>query len=150
MIVKITSDHGGHEAKIKLAKHLKDNGYQVELFGSNDSSTSISYADVGIEFANEVKKSPEASNIKYVAFCGSGIGISIALNRFKYIRCARVSNEEEARLAKAHNNANILCMSGRLLDDKSVQNMFHAWEKVVFEEGRHIPRIEKLKEVGEE
>ncbi|AZZ65668.1 RpiB/LacA/LacB family sugar-phosphate isomerase [Metamycoplasma phocicerebrale] len=150
MNIKITSDHGGHDAKVELAKRLTNEGYKVQLYGSKDANTSISYADVAIDFAKELKKDPESNKTKYVAFCGSGIGISIALNRFKDIRCARVTNEEEAKLAKSHNNANILCMGGRLLDNDTIENIFHAWEKEAFEGGRHVVRINKLKETGQE
>ncbi|WP_330463411.1 RpiB/LacA/LacB family sugar-phosphate isomerase [Metamycoplasma gateae] len=148
--VKITSDHAGHEGKIELAKRLQEEGYEVELFGSKNSVESISYAEVGAEFAKEVKKDLNNDNTKFVAFCGSGIGISMALNRFKNIRCARVTNEEEARLSKAHNNSNILCMGGRLLDPSQVQNMFHTWENTEFEGGRHIARINRLDEIGQD
>ncbi|PYF42627.1 RpiB/LacA/LacB family sugar-phosphate isomerase [Metamycoplasma alkalescens] len=150
MKVKITSDHAGHDAKVELAKRLESEGYEVELFGSKDAKQSISYADVGIEFAKEAKKHIDDKNTKFVAFCGSGIGISMALNRYKNIRCAHVSSEEEARLSKAHNDANILCMGGRMLDAQKVEDMFHIWEKTEFEGGRHLERIKKLDEVGQD
>ncbi|MGX9358003.1 RpiB/LacA/LacB family sugar-phosphate isomerase [Mycoplasma sp. 773] len=149
-IVKITSDHAGHEAKIQLASELKKEGYKVELFGSTSSLLPVSYTDVGIEFAKETKRDLNKENTKLIAFCGSGIGISMALNRFKDIRCARVTNEEEARLSKAHNNSNILCMGGRLLKDNEILNMFHAWENAEFEGGRHLIRISKLGELGQD
>ncbi|ENY68567.1 Ribose-5-phosphate isomerase [Metamycoplasma auris 15026] len=150
MKIKITSDHAGHEAKMELARRLQKEGYEVETFGSMDPNTSISYADVGIEFAKEAKKHINEKDTKFVAFCGSGIGISIALNRFKNIRCARVSSKEEARLAKLHNDANILCMGGRLLEADAVEEMFHTWEHTEFEGGRHLARINKLDEVGQD
>ncbi|PWC08780.1 RpiB/LacA/LacB family sugar-phosphate isomerase [Mycoplasmopsis arginini] len=149
-IVKITSDHAGHNAKMELADRLENQGYQVELFGSKSESEPISYAEVGAEFAKEVKKDLNRDDTKFVAFCGSGIGISMALNRFKNIRCARVTNEEEARLSKAHNNSNILCMGGRLLSANEVENMFHTWENTEFEGGRHIARINRLDELGQD
>ncbi|PZW01494.1 RpiB/LacA/LacB family sugar-phosphate isomerase [Metamycoplasma auris] len=150
MKIKITSDHAGHEAKMELARRLETEGYEVETFGSKDATTSVSYADVGIEFAKEAKKHINEKDTKFVAFCGSGIGISIALNRFKHIRCARVSSEEEAKLAKLHNDANILCMGGRLLEPNKIEKIFHTWEQTEFEGGRHIPRINKLDEVGQD
>ncbi|WP_369085885.1 RpiB/LacA/LacB family sugar-phosphate isomerase [Metamycoplasma spumans] len=149
MKVKITSDHAGHLAKEELAKRLEKEGYEVELFGSTSPDKSVSYAEVGIEFAKELVQDKDSENTKYVAFCGSGIGISIALNRFKHVRCARVTNEEEAHLAKLHNDANVLCIGGRLVPADQVQRMFHEWEKTQFEGNRHIPRIAKLDEVGE-
>ncbi|WP_211333779.1 RpiB/LacA/LacB family sugar-phosphate isomerase [[Mycoplasma] falconis] len=147
--VKITSDHAGHQAKVELANRLEKEGYEVELFGSKSADISTSYADAGIEFAEELLKDKEKDNNLYVAFCGSGIGISIALNRFQHVRCARINNEEEARLAKLHNNANILCMGGRLNNSDEIENMFHTWEKTEYEGGRHQARIDRLDEVGQ-
>ncbi|WP_205852851.1 RpiB/LacA/LacB family sugar-phosphate isomerase [Mycoplasma phocoeninasale] len=149
MIVKITSDHAGYLAKEDLAKRLEAEGYTVELRGATSAEVPVSYSDMGIDFAKEIVKDNDP-NIKYVAFCGSGVGISIALNRFKKIRCARVTNVEEAKLAKLHNNANVLCMGGRLLESNNVEAMFHEWEKTEFEGNRHIPRVNKLDEVGED
>ncbi|BDX52897.1 RpiB/LacA/LacB family sugar-phosphate isomerase [Metamycoplasma equirhinis] len=149
MKVKITSDHGGHLAKIELAKRLQAKGYEVELRGSENSETSVSYSEIGINFAKEIIADNDFQNNRYVAFCGSGIGISIALNRFKKIRCARVANVQEAKLAKLHNNANVLCMGGRLLTSDEIEAIFNEWEKTQFEGNRHIPRINKLDEVGE-
>ncbi|TPR54274.1 RpiB/LacA/LacB family sugar-phosphate isomerase [Metamycoplasma neophronis] len=150
MKVKITSDHAGHLAKEELAKRLEKEGYDVELFGSTSADKSVSYAEVGIEFAKEILKDKDDENTKYVAFCGSGLGISMALNRFKHVRGARVTSEEDAHLAKLHNDANVLCMGGRMLESDQVENIFHEWENTQFEGNRHIPRINKLDEVGED
>lgn len=99
--------------------------------------------------AEELAKEYWPGNVTIVVNDRSGIGISIALNRFKKIRCARVTNDEEARLAKLHNNANILCFGGRLVTTEDALKMFHIWENTTFEGGRHIKRIETLETVGE-
>ncbi|AZG68612.1 RpiB/LacA/LacB family sugar-phosphate isomerase [Mycoplasma struthionis] len=148
--VKIVSDHAGHEAKVELAKRLTNEGYDVELYGSTSPDVSVSYSEVGIDFAKELLKDNDSETAKYVAFCGSGIGISIALNRFKHVRCARVTSVKEAELAKLHNDANILCMGGRLNSSDDIEAMFHKWETTKFEGNRHIPRINKLDEVGQD
>ncbi|AIU34163.1 RpiB/LacA/LacB family sugar-phosphate isomerase [Metamycoplasma hominis] len=150
--VKITSDHAGYDAKINLAKRLENEGYNVELFGSKTNNNSDSYADAAIELVNEIHKDgnpDENKNVKYVAFCGSGIGIEMTLNKFKGIRAARVTNENESHLAKLHNNANVLCMGGRLLEGNEVEKIFHSWENTEFEGGRHLERIKKLSSIGE-
>lgn len=116
--------------------------------GAKNGTDSVSYSEIGIDFAKKFLKDKNENNL-YVALCGSGIGISIALNRFKKIRCARVTNDEEARLAKLHNNANILCFGGRLVTTEDALKMFHIWENTTFEGGRHIKRIETLETVGE-
>ncbi|AWX69461.1 RpiB/LacA/LacB family sugar-phosphate isomerase [[Mycoplasma] anseris] len=149
MKVRIASDHAGCKMKEELAEELKKEGYEIELFGAQSDDNPISYADVGIEFAKAYINDEDKANTKYVAICGSGIGISIALNRFKKIRCARVDTPEEARLAKLHNDANILCFGGRLITKELALEMFHEWNNTNFEGNRHIPRILKLDEVGE-
>ncbi|ASI53761.1 RpiB/LacA/LacB family sugar-phosphate isomerase [Metamycoplasma hyosynoviae] len=147
--IYITSDHGGHSTKTKIIELLKQEGYEVKNFGSQDEETKLSYAEVGLEFANIFKKESKNSNNLFVALCGSGIGISIALNRFKQIRCARVTSEEEAKLAKLHNDANILCFGGRLMLAEEAIKLFHIWETTEYEGGRHESRIKVLSEHGE-
>ena len=146
--VYITSDHAGYDRKIEIAKELEKEGYKVILEGAKNGTDSVSYSEIGIDFAKKFLKDKNENNL-YVALCGSGIGISIALNRFKKIRCARVTNDEEAKLAKLHNNANILCFGGRLVTTEDALRMFHIWENTTFEGGRHIKRIETLETVGE-
>ena len=94
-------------------KILENEGYKVVIEGATNAETKTSYAEIGIQFAKQYIADKEKNKHLYVTLCGSGIGISIALNRFKTIICARVTSEEEARLAKLHNNANILCFGGR-------------------------------------
>ncbi|MDC8900848.1 RpiB/LacA/LacB family sugar-phosphate isomerase [Metamycoplasma hyosynoviae] len=147
--IYITSDHGGHSTKTKIIELLKQEGYEVKNFGSQDEEKKLSYAEVGLEFANIFKKESRNSNNLFIALCGSGIGISIALNRFKQIRCARVTSEEEAKLAKLHNNANILCFGGRLMSAEEAIKLFHIWETTEYEGGRHESRIKVLSEHGE-
>lgn len=148
-IVYITSDHGGFKTKYELSLLLEKEGYEVKLYGAKDAETSVSYSEIGIEFAKMFEKNKDSTHNYYIALCGSGIGISIALNRFKNIRCARVTNEEEARLSKLHNNANILCFGGRFVDSKEAFKMFDIWKNTTFEGGRHLSRIAKLEEIGE-
>lgn len=148
-IVYIASDHGGYDTKIGLAKLLEKDGYEIKLYGAQDKTNSVSYSEIGIEFAKLLTKNKDSEKNYYVALCGSGIGISIALNRFKNIRCARVTNEEEAKLAKMHNNANILCFGGRFINPEQAYKMFNVWENTTFEGGRHVARIAKLEEIGE-
>lgn len=147
--VYLTSDHAGYDTKIVIAKILENEGYKVVIEGATNAETKTSYAEIGIQFAKQYIADKEKNKHLYVALCGSGIGISIALNRFKTIICARVTSEEEARLAKLHNNANILCFGGRLINAKDAVKMFHIWETTEYEGGRHDSRIETLNTVGE-
>ena len=147
--VYLTSDHAGYDTKIEIAKILENEGYKVVIEGATNAETKTSYAEIGIQFAKQYIADKEKNKHLYVALCGSGIGISIALNRFKTIICARVTSEEEARLAKLHNNANILCFGGRLINAKDAVRMLHMWETTEYEGGRHNARIETLDSVGE-
>lgn len=133
-----------------MAQILTNEGYEVEILGAQSDEIPYSYAEAGIEFANIYLNDKEHDDIKYIALCGSGIGISIALNRYKHIRAARVTNVNDAKLAKLHNNANILVMGGRITTTENAIEMFHEWEKTEFEGGRHIPRINKIDEIGED
>ncbi|ACF07425.1 Ribose 5-phosphate isomerase B [Metamycoplasma arthritidis] len=146
----ITSDHAGHKMKMDLADKLRREGYVVETRGSSNEDETLSYSEVGIEFANEYLHDPQRDEKQFIALCGSGIGISTSLNRFKQIRCARVTNSEEARLARLHNNANILSFGGRLISLDQAYEIFKQWEATEFEGGRHIFRVLKLDEVGQD
>lgn len=147
--VYLTSDHAGYDTKIEIAKILENEGYKVVIEGAINAETKTSYAEIGIQFAKQYIADKDKDKHLYVALCGSGIGISIALNRFKQIRCARVTDIEEAKLAKLHNNANILCFGGRLVNAEDAVKMFHMWETTEYEGGRHNARIETLDSVGE-
>ncbi|AWX42505.1 Ribose-5-phosphate isomerase B (Phosphoriboisomerase B) [Metamycoplasma cloacale] len=150
MKVRIASDHAGCQMKDQLAEKLRKEGYEVELFGATSGDTPVSYAEVGIEFAKTYINDKDKNENKYIAICGSGIGISIALNRFKKIRCARVDTPEEARLAKLHNDANVLCFGGRLTSVDDAMEMFHQWNDTTYEGNRHVLRVAQLSSVGED
>ena len=110
MIVGITSDHRGFEIKNEIIKKFKDKNIEIKDNGCFTPG-SCDYSLYGISLAEEVAK----KNITYgIAICGTGIGMSIACNKVKGIRCARVVNKEEARLARSHNNANMLALSAEM------------------------------------
>lgn len=140
-IIALASDHGGCVLKNEMKDYLKQIGYEVVDLGPEDGSKPISYALQGHKLANYVLK-----NNVYAAlgFCGTGIGISLALNRHKGIRAARVVTVEDARLAKQHNNANILVMGGRYVPLAEAKAMFDEFVKTKYEGGRHQERIEQI------
>ncbi len=146
MIIAMAADHGGFELKNKVKEHLRnkkdENGenYKIVDLGTN-SSESVDYPLYGKMCAEAVASGKAQLGL---VFCGSGIGISIAANRVKGVRCALVHSVELARLAKKHNNANMLAMGGRFTDPDLALEMVDAWLSEKFEGGRHDRRIAML------
>lgn len=142
--IGIGADHGGFDLKGALIKAIKENRKNVELvdFGTN-SAESVDYPDMATPVVNALL----AGEITHgILICGTGIGISIAANRHKGIRAALVYDLETAKLAKSHNNANILCLGGRTTPLTLAKQLVEKWLDTPFEEkeGRHLRRIEKL------
>lgn len=138
--VALASDHGGFELKEQLKKELAAKGYQVLDLGTN-SADSVDYPDFGQALADAIA-SGKAS--KGVGLCGSGIGISIALNRKKGVRAALVHNGLEARLSRQHNDANVLVLGGRFTGIEVAKDALNEFMTAKFEGGRHTRRVEKL------
>ncbi|MGL5205251.1 MAG: RpiB/LacA/LacB family sugar-phosphate isomerase [Metamycoplasmataceae bacterium] len=139
----LSSDHGGYELKSKINDYLLSKNFEVEDLGCNCEDESVSYASYGKKLAMEVLKKEDTIGI---GICGTGIGISIAVNRFKGIRGARITSIEDAKFAKIHNNANILLFGGRQLSIDQVVEMIKTFVENEFEGGRHISRIKELDE----
>jgi ribose 5-phosphate isomerase B len=131
-------DHAAFEEKEKLKAKLSDQFEIVDL-GTN-STESVNYSDFGLLLANEVLK----NNAIGIALCGSGIGISIAVNRVKGIRGALCRDVEDAKMAKLHNNANIICFGARRSSFTEIEQMTSVWLSTEFEGGRHQNRIDIL------
>lgn len=142
--VAIATDHGGLELKEFIKTAFEKKGYVVEdLTEKQCSTTSCSYSCAGHNLANFILKNKDFFG---VGICGSGIGISIAVNRHKGIRGARITSENDARLAKLHNNANILLLGGRFVTEEEAVKWIETYIDTTFEGGRHIARIEQLDE----
>ena len=110
MKVGIASDHRGYKLKEKLKKYLLRKGYEVLDLGT-DSTESVDYPDFGIALGEKVRDKEVEFGI---AVCGTGIGISIACNKVKGVRCARVTNSRDAKETRLHNNANIVALNEKL------------------------------------
>lgn len=139
--VYLASDHGGYALKDQLVSILEKKGYEIKDLGPYNGEESVSYAEYGKKLANEVVSDKDAMGI---GICGTGLGISYAINRVKGARGARVVSTEDAHLAKQHNNANILVFGGRQISADQAIEMFDEFEKTEFEGGRHISRINEL------
>ena len=114
----IGSDHTGVELKNKLLKHAIEKGYEVVDLGPSTDEISVSYAEKGLEIAHKVADNKSVG----IAICGTGLGISYAVNRVKGIRGARVVSKDDARMAKEHNDANVLVFGARQISsDKAIE-----------------------------
>jgi ribose 5-phosphate isomerase B len=142
MIISVGADHGGFELKNKLAGFLRQKGVNVIDNGTN-SPDSVDYPDYAKAVARDILEKRADFGL---LVCGSGIGISIAANRFKGIRAALVTNPDYARLSRQHNNANIIVFGGRFTAFEDAKNWLEIFLSTGFEGGRHERRIAKLDE----
>lgn len=138
--VFLSSDHAGVELRLAVAAHLEAAGLAVEDLGP-DGSASVDYPDYGAKLAEAMKDDTEARGI---AICGSGIGISIAVNRFPWVRAALVSDATAARLCREHNDANVLALGQRLTGTAVALDCVDTFMATAFEGGRHASRVGKL------
>jgi ribose 5-phosphate isomerase B len=144
MKIALGSDHGGYSLKQSLIPFLQERDIQVADAGTNNSEDSVDYPDFAERVALLVSHGEVDSGI---LVCGTGIGISIAANKVPGIRAALVTDVFMARMAKEHNNANILVLGGRVLDGQKACDLVAAWLDATFEGGRHQGRLDKITEI---
>lgn len=137
--IAIASDHAGFELKEAVKKHLQGKADVVDM-GTN-AMDSVDYPDFGQAVGKAITEGKVSQGI---VICGSGIGISIAANRFKAVRAALCMTPEMAQLARQHNDANVLALGARLTDEKTAFEIVDEFLKTEFEGGRHQRRVEKL------
>ena len=140
MIVAIAGDHGGFALKQKIRKHLIERGIKIADLGT-DSEESVDYPEFGKACAQAVASGKADRGI---VICGTGIGISIAANRIRGIRCGLCTSVEMAELSRKHNNANMLAMGGRITSVEDAIRITDAWIDTEFEGGRHSRRVDML------
>jgi len=138
--IAIASDHAGVEMKLHLVKYLLKRGHNVIDMGVR-RKVRVDYPDYGKKVAKAVAEGEVPLGI---LICGSGIGMSITANRFKGVRAALVHDHYTARMAKAHNNANILCLGARVIAKELAEELVEVWLTTEFEGGRHAQRLEKI------
>jgi ribose 5-phosphate isomerase B len=136
----IASDHAGFELKTQLLAWLDERGMKAVDLGTHDTS-SVDYPDYANALAQWMQGKPDARGI---LICGSGVGISIAANRHTHIRAALCTNGLTARLARQHNNANVLCLGARLIGTEVARDCVENFLASEFEGGRHEMRVKKL------
>ncbi|MCS7184935.1 MAG: ribose 5-phosphate isomerase B [bacterium] len=135
----IASDHRGYKLKEKIKKIIKKMGHRITDSGTF-SEASVDYPDYAKIVSEFVSKGYFDRGI---LICGTGIGMSIAANKFKKIYAARVLNPEDAYLSRAHNNSNVLCLPGNRLI-KNLKKILSVWLNTRFSGGRHNRRITKI------
>ncbi|HHW58110.1 MAG TPA: ribose 5-phosphate isomerase B [Clostridia bacterium] len=142
-MIALGSDHGGYELKEVIKKYLEEKGIPYKNFGTF-STESVDYPDYALKVAEAVA-SHECS--EGILVCGTGIGMSITANKVPGIRAAHAEDVFSAKAAKEHNNANILCLGGRITGPGLAVMMVEEWLSATFQGGRHQRRIDKIAEI---
>ena len=142
-MICIGSDHAAFELKNHLKEYLIKKGYEVKDVGV-DTPISVNYPTYG----EKVAKAVASGECEYgIAICGTGIGISMAASRVKGIRCALCTNTFMARLARQHNNANVIALGARVIGSGMAEEMVDVFLNTEFEGGRHSIRVAMLDEI---
>ena len=141
--IAIASDHGGFDLKKSIIAHLLNIGWKVDDLGPY-SGDSVDYPDFGIKLAEEVS----GKNVERgIVICGTGIGMSIVVNRFPGIRGTLCSDLFTAKLCREHNDSNILVMGGRVIGKGLAAEIVNTWLNTPFEGGRHQRRLDKINQI---
>ncbi len=141
MNILIASDHAGFELKSYLIETL-GSSYNFSDIGCFDGDN-VDYPDIAKDLCRKLTMRPNKYNFA-ILICGTGIGVSIAVNRFKGVRAALCHNVETAKLARNHNDANILCLGARIIDKNIAVDCCQTFLSSKFEGGRHLSRIKKI------
>jgi len=139
-LIVIASDHGGFSLKVDIVSFLKELGYEVNDMGPKNQN-SVDYPDYGIRIAQAVTQNTDSRGI---VICGTGIGMSIVVNRFTGIRGTLCSDLYTAKLCREHNDSNILIMGGRVVGYGLAREIVKVWLSTPFEGGRHQKRLDKI------
>jgi len=146
MRIALAADHAGYQLKDELVAWLRETGHEVMDLGTNGPE-SVDYPQFGFKLADAVASGAAQYG---VVVCGSGIGISIAVNRNPACRCARVDDPLSAALAREHNDANVLAMGGRLIGHDMAKACVKAFLGTDFAGGRHQRRVDQLSNLLQE
>ena len=141
MRVSIGSDHAGYEQKALIAAHLAEEGHEVVDLGTDSADQSVDYPDYAFKVGESVVSGDSELG---VLVCGTGIGMAIAANKIAGIRAANVTDPEFARLARAHNDANVVAVSGRFVPVEVYEKIVDSFVQTAFEGGRHALRVDKM------
>lgn len=140
MKISIAADHAGYELKEKVKQALQQQGLEVEDHGTH-SNGSVDYPDYALKVAEDVADKRADLGI---LVCGSGIGMAISANKVPGIRAANVHSEYEAQMSREHNDANVLTIGARVLDEPTALKIVETWLRTSFAGGRHQNRVDKI------
>lgn len=140
MKIALASDHAGFALKKQIAEWIKEQEYQLLDFGTY-SEERVDYPDYAFPAAESVASGVSDFGI---LICGSGQGMCITANKITSIRAAHCHTVELAKLAREHNNANVICMGGRIIDIDTAKEILNVFFNTDFEGGRHMIRVEKI------
>jgi ribose 5-phosphate isomerase B len=143
MKLAIASDHGGFDLKKEILSFLKQKNIEAADLGP-ENTVSVDYPDYAVKVAEAVSTGRADAGL---LLCGTGVGMCIAANKFKNVRAAVVEDIFSAKMAKEHNNANILCLGGRVVDAKKAKELVAVWLDTKYEGGRHDRRLDKIREI---
>lgn len=144
--ILIASDHAGFELKEQLERALGELGFEVEDLGT-DSPESTDYADYAHPLAQKVSNGEVKRG---VLLCGTGLGMSYTANRYPHVRAAVAWNPEIAKLAREHNDSNVLVVPARFVSEAQGVAILRTWLETPFEGGRHARRVEKIEKTDSE
>lgn len=146
MKIIIGADHGGYDLKVVIREFLKDKGFEVVDVGT-ESLISCDYPDIARKLVKEVLK----EGVKGILVCGTGIGMSIAANKFDGIRAALCSDTFSARMTREHNDSNVLCLGERVIGKGLALDIVNTWINTDFSNGeRHKNRIDLIMKIEKE
>lgn len=140
MKIAIAADHGGFELKDSMVEYIKSLGNEVMDLGTN-SADSVDYPDYAKKVCEEIQ---QGNSDLGILICGTGIGMSLAANKFEGIRAACVSDVYSAKMSRSHNNANVLCIGARVIGDEVAKLIIKTFLENEFEAGRHQRRVDKI------
>lgn len=143
MLIPIASDHAGFQGKTIAKRIVEELGHETVDFGTH-SEDSVDYPDYAIQVAKVVASGQYE---KGILVCGSGQGMCITANKVRDVRAALVWDKELAELSVQHNNANVLCLPGRYLNEEQLRGIIESWLNAKFEGGRHQTRVDKIHSV---
>ncbi len=146
MRIAVGADHAGFELKEQIRKLLADRGIAVSDQGTN-SAESVDYPDYARKVGEEVAAHRADLGI---LVCGSGIGMAMAANKVPGVRAAHVTSEFEAQVSREHNDANVLALGARTLDQPTAFKLVEKWLATPFAGGRHQRRVEKITQIEKE
>jgi ribose 5-phosphate isomerase B len=146
MTIGIANDHRGYRLKKIIQKHLENNRYQVKDYGTG-SNVEVDYPDYALLIGAAINQ----DEIHFgIVICGTGIGIAIACNKIKGLRCAKVDSLDEAGMTRLHNDANVLALNGNMDDEKALAIVSKFITTPFSNDERHIRRLAKIKKIEDD